>query len=580
MSRPGLFLALVVCVVLAGSHSQLTVAGEQPPPASVSEALAAPSRLEFVETSLGQIADFLANRHSINVVLDVRALRDIGLGAETPVTFALRNASLETALGLMLARCGLTFSVEENVLLITTPERAEDLSRTVVYDVDDLLEPPEVQQAYEHVLDELIETIVIAASPESWEDIGGRGSIRPFGRSLAIYQTDRVHREIAPMLGRLAEACRSKPGETPPPDEFERALDKAVTFDFNEVPLVQVADFLANATGLDVYVDEPALYDADLGDDLSITGKGENIAVRVALDRWLEPLGLALHREEDVLVITTREEAATALSLQIYNVADIITPEGADPNDEALRDYDGLASLMLLIIAPETWDEVGGVGALAFFRGHLTVLQSYETHQEIARFLAVIRKSRDGESLQNRDVGGATIREQLRQSATVSFHETPLGEAADFLGRQYNLPIVVDVRALDDVGFDGHEPVSLRVSRVPLQTVLDLVLQSLDLTWTVRGEAVLITTPEKAEGRLRTECYPIHKLVDVHGQSPPTAEDLIEIVTTTVAPETWNDVGGRGSIGMYRNVLVVSQTDRVQEKIARLLKDLSTCADR
>lgn len=578
MSRPGQSLALLVCLLLATIRGQITTAGELPPRKSVSEALASKSPLEFVETPLEQVADFLADRHSINVLLDRDVLRDLGLGPETRVTFALRNASLNTALGLMLAQFDLTFGVEENVLLITTPERAEALSKTVVYDVDDLVEPPESQQAYEHGHDELIETIAVAVSPESWEDVGGPGSIRPFGRSLVIYQTDRVHREITSMLSRLAEARRSKPGETPPPDKFEQALDEAVTFDFDEVPLVQAAAFLADATGLDVYVDETTLADAGLGDDLSITGKAKDIAVRVALDRWLEPLGLALHREEDVLVITTREEAEIALTVGIYNVADVLTPEDDDPEDESSRDYDALASLMLSIVAPESWDEVGGAGTLAFFRGYLFVLQNYETHQEIARLLTALRKWRDGESLPNRD--GGAIRERLRQPATVDFHDTPLGKAADLLRRQYDVPIVVDVRALDDVGYDDRAPVSLRASAVPLKAALDLALRPLDLTWMIHGEAVLITTPEEAEGRLRTECYPIGELVDVHGQSPPTAEDLIEIVTTTVAPETWTDVGGTGSVGMYRNVLVVSQTDRVQERVVRLLNDLSTCADR
>jgi len=53
-------------------------------------------------------------------------------------------------------------------------------------------------------------------------------------------------------------------------------------------------------------------------------------------------------------------------------------------------------------------------------------------------------------------------------------------------------------------------------------------------------------------------------------------DSLIDLITTTVAPETWNDVGGRGSIAPHEESLglVVLQTPVVHEELESLLQKL------
>lgn len=57
------------------------------------------------------------------------------------------------------------------------------------------------------------------------------------------------------------------------------------------------------------------------------------------------------------------------------------------------------------------------------------------------------------------------------------------------------------------------------------------------------------------------------------------AENLIHLITTTVEPDTWDEVGGPGTIAEYKGLLVVSQTWEVHEKVERLLNMLHTAAD-
>ena len=56
----------------------------------------------------------------------------------------------------------------------------------------------------------------------------------------------------------------------------------------------------------------------------------------------------------------------------------------------------------------------------------------------------------------------------------------------------------------------------------------------------------------------------------------PDFDPLVELITTTVKPQTWDDVGGPGSISHFANnlSLVISQTEEVHQAIADLLEQL------
>lgn len=65
------------------------------------------------------------------------------------------------------------------------------------------------------------------------------------------------------------------------------------------------------------------------------------------------------------------------------------------------------------------------------------------------------------------------------------------------------------------------------------------------------------------------------------GGAGPDFDSLIELITTTIAPQSWQEVGGPGAISGYENnlSLVVSQTQEVHEQIADLLEQLRRLQD-
>ncbi|MBI1901638.1 MAG: general secretion pathway protein GspD, partial [Planctomycetia bacterium] len=65
------------------------------------------------------------------------------------------------------------------------------------------------------------------------------------------------------------------------------------------------------------------------------------------------------------------------------------------------------------------------------------------------------------------------------------------------------------------------------------------------------------------------------------GAGQPDFDSLIELITTTVAPQTWDDAGGPGSIKEFETnlTLVVSNTRDVHDQIADLLEQLRRLQD-
>ncbi len=107
------------------------------------------------------------------------------------------------------------------------------------------------------------------------------------------------------------------------------------------------------------------------------------------------------------------------------------------------------------------------------------------------------------------------------------------------------------------------------------------MLKEMDCTCVIRDEVLLITTPEEAESELQTRVFPVHDLVypvgdelltsDFYGAADADYDSLINLITSTVRPTAWEEVGGPGAIEAYNGSLVFAQTGEVFEEIELLL---------
>jgi type II secretory pathway component GspD/PulD (secretin) len=82
------------------------------------------SHLEFVETPLRDVVQFLREHHDIPIELDYKELDNDGLSTDVPVTRNLKGVSLRSALRLILRDLDLTYVFDNEVLTITSREAA------------------------------------------------------------------------------------------------------------------------------------------------------------------------------------------------------------------------------------------------------------------------------------------------------------------------------------------------------------------------------------------------------------------------------------------------------------------------
>ncbi|WP_168565789.1 VWA domain-containing protein [Crateriforma spongiae] len=97
------------------------------------------SSFDFIETPLDQVREEISRQHDIPVVIDRRALEELGLSSDTPISFQIDNVSLRSALRLMLSEEDLAYTIKDEVLKITTVDADEDIQK--VYPMGDLVVP-------------------------------------------------------------------------------------------------------------------------------------------------------------------------------------------------------------------------------------------------------------------------------------------------------------------------------------------------------------------------------------------------------------------------------------------------------
>ncbi len=109
--------------------------------------------VNFDKQPLSEAITFLQNYTGLNIVLDPKALADENVTSATPIDLHLTNARLKNVLKLMLKPMGLTFKIEDEVLLITSPSMS--LANTIpkTYYVGDLMMPASPQSHNAKALD-------------------------------------------------------------------------------------------------------------------------------------------------------------------------------------------------------------------------------------------------------------------------------------------------------------------------------------------------------------------------------------------------------------------------------------------
>jgi hypothetical protein len=356
----------------------------------VPEQLRQPLTWDIVDLPLNELAAEFSSRAGLPVLIDEQALKDVGIPLEEPITESTDDAPAYLLLERVLRRLGLTWDVDDGIVRITTTEIAEERMETSVYSVGDLLQAGCTMQS-------LIDTLQ-SETDAHWEDIDGiGGTVSEAGPTLAVGQTQRVHREIAGILEALRHPrLQTVVGDSALREALEEKLNQTVqSVDFDEVPLEDAIAQLATETGVAVRIDETGLTDVGINLDEPVTLHLENRPARTMFRLVLSRLGLTTINRHGVLNVTTTDIADERMLTFVYEVSDLCRTEEQ-------------TNTLIEVLQSETdgqWETIDGIGgSISMPRvGTLVLRQTERVHREITAILQQLRQTLDGKTLEDPD---------------------------------------------------------------------------------------------------------------------------------------------------------------------------------
>tara|TARA_R110000850_G_scaffold77904_37_gene168867 strand:- start:3587 stop:4885 length:1299 start_codon:yes stop_codon:yes gene_type:complete len=179
----------------------------------------------------------------------------------------------------------------------------------------------------------------------------------------------------------------------------------------------------------------------------------------------------------------------------------------------------------------------------------------------------------------------------LQQPIALTMEEMPLSEVLREISRRSGINLFLDSFGLEEVGLTPRTPVTIEVKGIKSKSVLNLLLEPMDLAYVMRDEVVVITSRTRSLGKPYVASYPVADLavpVPLAGPVPAdeTAsaantpaidfESLIDLIQSTVDPDSWETVGGNGSIQPHAasQSLVIRQTSKTHQRIEDLFTEL------
>lgn len=125
-------------------------------------------------------------------------------------------------------------------------------------------------------------------------------------------------------------------------------------------------------------------------------------------------------------------------------------------------------------------------------------------------------------------------RSRLMEKERVDFDQVPIGNLADFLAKQLDLPVVLDKPAFADAGIPLDTPVTLHLPAAKLATALEILAHTHGIHYYFCDDVLVLTTPEAAEENTRTEVYPVHDIIErIRGLHSGTAFGIGGVGGTT-----------------------------------------------
>ena len=292
-----------------------------------------------------------------------------------------RGGTLEQGLETLLKPLGLTWTLREDVLFITSREGAESLLETRTYR---LLQPVRDGERLRPGTSRPKSRRRPGTGPVGRERFRsgrwGRWWSRKPTRSIGSWSsgTPRCCNCCCRTPNPRAVRCGARP-------LLKDILQQPTFLDFNETPFKTFVRTVAERHKFPAKLDMEALEKIGLDDDTPITCHLRGVTLQSALALILDQLGLVWTVRNEELVITTPESEAAHMLTITYNIRDLSFAVDGDS--------DRVIQMIAKHVAPASWDFAGGPAKLTPSEegGTVQVRQTFQGHVEADRLLDQLR---------------------------------------------------------------------------------------------------------------------------------------------------------------------------------------------
>lgn len=499
----------------------------------IRQALKSPIKVDWVELPLEECIQFLQSEANVNIWLDRITIADEGVQLDKPITLRLAGATLQSVLNLLLGP-NLTVVIQNEVLTVTTSVKAGENLEMRIHPISKAIEGKES--------DSLIDLVTSTIEPETWDAVGGPGSIREMRGGLIVRQTQAVHDKLDAVLKDLERVLTTprRPdiplvGERTTPASEEkllRVLDTPTDVNWVELPLEECIQFLQTAKDINLWIDRETISDEGVQRDSAVTLRLAGLRFESVLKLLLGPHQLDWVIEDEVMKITTAVHAGEKLVTTIYDVRDLL-------------------ELMPAPAAPKVGSGVGG----GFF----------DVPSQTAR-VRVLAQGFGGGGMGGAGGGlggmaGCGTAWANRQMFHWDDHDA-VGDLADLL------TTAVEPDSWDAVGGPGTVREYLGTLVVRQTQKVHREIEKLF------AEMRKVAAVNEANRPAKKPADPNALVLRVYQMPHYPAEDLAKSLPEIVATESWFNAGGKGTVRAVKGALLVRQTKAVHLQVIDLLNQL------
>jgi len=288
------------------------------------EALDKPATLEFVDTPLRDVLDYLQAAHSVKIELAPETQKGPqAVDPQMPITKNLKMISLRSALHLLLDPLELEVTVKPDGALLLVPSTKELRAKRVESQVQRAAREKLGKTLKEETTLEFVDcplkdiiafladqhdcTIVLdaraLAETEVEPDVPITGTFRgPLDEALKILLLP-YDLQVKTQDEVLLVVAVDKPAKEKPSPQVAKALESKLDFDL-ERPLPNFANYLTKQTSVHFLLHHAALKAADIDTTRTLTIKAQGVTPEEALQRSEPKLPLKLIERDGVVLIS------------------------------------------------------------------------------------------------------------------------------------------------------------------------------------------------------------------------------------------------------------------------------------